>query len=278
MVIKRIYCIVSVYIFMLCNIAHAQTKDIDYSLFEKKTYTQGKYKLPYRLLWPEDMKEGEKYPLFIFLHGMGLGGRDNEKQLKRGAELFLIPENRANYPCIVLYPQAPFGRAFIQVWKKGRPLLIGGFRKFSKKRADKNSYEISLSPYGKMVYEVIQELIEEDIVDTKRIYISGASMGAFSTFQFIAEYPIFAAAMPMAGGAAPCNIDNWAGKTPIWIVHGDKDPIIPVESSRLVVKELKEKGITNYRYSEYSGVRHHCWDEAFKDAEYLEWFFSKCRD
>lgn len=260
------------------NIILAQNPEQDYNLFEKKTYTNGKQKLRYRLLWPENMEEGEKYPLFIFLHGMGLGGKDNKKQLKRGAKLFLKPENRTKYPCIVLYPQAPLGRSFVKITKNGRPLLYRGFRKFTKVKHDKEKLEISLSAHGEMVYELIRELIAENVVDTTRIYIGGASMGAFCTFQFISEYPIFAAAAPMAGGADPSTIDKWAGKVPVWIVHGDKDPIVPVESSRVVVKQLEERGVTNYRYNEYCDVKHHCWDKAFIEPDYLEWFFSKSKE
>lgn len=268
---------VSLYLLIINNLAYTQPNNINYDLFESKTLVNGKYKLRYRLLWPENRKKGEKYPLFIFLHGMGQCGKNNQRQLKRGAEIFLRPENRTKYPCIVLYPQVPFGRSFIQIWKDGRPLLAG-YRKFSKYNKNGCKFEISLSPYGKMVYEVIAQLIAENVVDVNRIYISGTSMGAFSAFQFISEYPIFAAAATMAGGTALPSIDNWAGKVPIWIIHGSKDPIIPVESSRLVVNKLKEKGITNYRYTEYKNARHFCWKNALFEQDYLEWFFSKHKE
>ncbi|MDR2918842.1 MAG: dienelactone hydrolase family protein [Tannerella sp.] len=274
---KIAYCI-PLCLLLANSVLCAQASKPDYSLFEKNIYTNGKQKLRYRILWPETMEEGEKYPLFIFLHGMGLGGKDNKKQLKRGAELFLTPENRTKYPCIVLYPQAPLGKSFVKITKNGRPLLFRGFRKFTKEKPDSEKLEMSLSPYGKMVHEVISQLITENVVDTSRIYIGGASMGAFCTFQLISEYPIFAAAASMAGGADPTTLDNWAGKVPVWIVHGNKDPIVPVESSRAVVKQLEERGITNYRYNEYGNLKHHCWDKAFVEPDYLEWFFSKCRE
>jgi hypothetical protein len=42
-----------------------------------------------------------------------------------------------------------------------------------------------------------------------------------------------------------------------------------------VVEELKQRGVTNFRYSEYEGVKHHSWDVAFEDPGFLEWIFSK---
>ena len=258
----------------------AQSSDADYSLFEKREYVKDRYTLPYRILWPENREKGKAYPLFIYLHGMGQGGRDNEKQIRHRADLFLDAENRIKYPCIALYPQAPFGRAFVHITKKGKQSLLTELRDFSDKEEEcHDRIAMSLSPYGNMLYELVEQLIKDGVVDTKRVYISGSSMGAFSTFEFISEYPdLFAAAAPMSGGAVLSTIGRWAGKVPVWIMHGDKDPIIPVESSRIVVDELKRRGITSYRYSEFKGVKHHSWEKAFKEPDFLDWFFSKSRE
>jgi predicted peptidase len=254
----------------------AQALHADYSLFEKREYVKGKYTLPYRILWPENMDNRRQYPLFIYLHGMGQGGTDNEKQLHHRADLFLEPENRAKYPCIVLFPQVPFGRGFIHLIKNGRPTLLSWLRKFSDREENCDEMGMILSPYGVMLYELIEKLISSKLVDTNRIYLSGSSMGAFSVFEFITEYPdMFAAAAPMSGGAVLATMGKWVGKVPVWIMHGDADPIIPVTSSHVVVAELKRRGVTNFRYSEFKGVKHHSWEKAFAEPDFLEWFFSK---
>ncbi|MDR2040389.1 MAG: prolyl oligopeptidase family serine peptidase [Bacteroidales bacterium] len=250
----------------------------DYSLFEKKEYVKGEYTLPYRILWPEDMEEGKSYPLFIFLHGKGLSGNDNERQLKRGAELFLEPENRKKYPSIVIYPQAPKRSAFVNIMRNGKSAFFVGTRKLMREESNRNEMEISLSPYGEMVYDIINQLIVGNIIDTTRIYIGGVSMGGYTTYQMIAEYPdLFAAAVAMSAGASLSNVEKWAGKVPIWIIHGEKDPMVPVENSRLIVKELEKLGITNFRYSEYEGIKHHSWEVAFEDPGFLEWVYTKSR-
>lgn len=256
----------------------SQAFNIDYSLFEKKEYVKDEYTLPYRILWPENMKMGKKYPLFIYLHGMGQGGRDNEKQLRHRGDLFLTPESRAKYPCMVLFPQVPLGRGFIHITKKKKISFLSMLRKFSDKEVNCDEMGMTLSPYGVMLYELIELLIKDNIVNTNRIYLSGSSMGAFSVFEFITEYPdMFAAAAPMSGGAVLATMRKWAGIVPVWIMHGDKDPIIPVESSRVVVAELKRRGVTNFRYSEFPGVGHHSWKKAFAEPDFLEWFFSKSK-
>ena len=63
--------------------------------------------LPYRMIHPESVKPGEKYPLVLFLHGAGERGNDNEKQLTHGGQMFLNPVNQEKYPAFVLIPQCP---------------------------------------------------------------------------------------------------------------------------------------------------------------------------
>ena len=248
----------------------------DFSLFEKKEYDKDGYKLPYRILWPENMKKGEKYPLFLFLHGMGKRGTENERQLDRGAPLFLDPANRKKYPCIALYPQAPKTSAFVEVVDSKGEVASGGFGRMSKDK--EGGMTVNLSPYGNMVYDLIEQLIKQGVVDTDRIYVSGSSMGGFSTYTFLAKYPdLWAAACPMAGGTDLRTVKNWAGKVPVWIVHGDQDPVVSPDNDRKVVEMLKQMGVTNYRYSEYKGVKHDSWDNAFAEPDYLEWFFSKSK-
>lgn len=257
----------------------AQDSGVDYDLFEKGEYADNGHTLPYRILWPENMEKGKKYPLFIYLHGMGQGGRDNEKQLQGRADLFLKPENRVRYPCIVLFPQAPFGRSFVHITRNGKSLLVPGFRKLSDEEENRNEVEVSLSLYGRLLYDLVWQLVKGSTTDAKRVYISGSSMGAFTTFELIGEHPeLFAAAAPMSGGAVLAAVGRWAGKVPVWIVHGDKDSVIPVESSRIIVEELKKQGITNYRYSEYRGIKHHSWEKAFAEPDFLSWFFSKRKE
>src|SRR6476620_9890924 len=84
-----------------------ENKDQACALYEKKWLISGNDTLPYRLLYPENYDPKKKYPLIVFLHGSGERGRDNEKQLLHGGDLFLRADVRKNYPAIVLFPQCP---------------------------------------------------------------------------------------------------------------------------------------------------------------------------
>lgn len=264
-------------VLLLSAIANSQ----DFSLFKKlefrkefsKSGLSQEFILPYRLLEPEQLNTEKKYPLFIFLHGMGKRGTDNEIQLERGAQLFLKNENRKKYPCYALYPQAPKTSAFVEIIDSNGKKFNGGFSKIGSFE-DAKKMKVVLSPYGQMVYELIQQLISTGKIDTNRIYISGSSMGGFSTYTFISLYPdLFAAAAPICGGTPPDMINSWAGKVPIWIFHGDADSIVPVQASRLVVEKLNALGIKNFKYSEYPGIEHNSWVNAFSEPDYIKWFF-----
>src|SRR5208337_2983397 len=63
-------------------------------------------------------------------------------------------------------------------------------------------------------------------------------------------------------------------KLPIWVFHGDADPVIPVSESRHMVEALKAAG-ANVRYTEYPGVGHNSWDKAYADPELMTWLLSK---
>ena len=97
---KRIISVVCV-LFSLLSLSAQET-------YQKETFISSRGDtLPYRLLLPETVKAGEKYPLVLFLHGAGERGNDNERQLTHGGQMFLNPVNREKYPAFVLVPQCP---------------------------------------------------------------------------------------------------------------------------------------------------------------------------
>ena len=55
--------------------------------------------------------------------------------------------------------------------------------------------------------------------------------------------------------------------------HGDADIVVPVRHSRELVKAVQDQGV-DIRYTEYPGVNHNSWDNAFKQPDLLSWIFS----
>ena len=91
---------------LLCLLV-GQLKAQDFNAYKKEQFILNQDTLKYRILYPEKMKKGKKYPLVLFLHGAGERGSDNQKQLTHGGKLFLDKKMRRKYPAVVLFPQCP---------------------------------------------------------------------------------------------------------------------------------------------------------------------------
>jgi len=234
-------------------------------LYEKKEYVfaDGK-KLPYRILYPEKYDKSKKYPLILFLHGAGERGNDNEKQLVHGAKLFIKDENRKSFPAIVVFPQCPeeSSWASMKVDRAVEP---------AKRTFD---YTVDANWPLQAANDLVRKLSNEEAVDKSRIYISGLSMGGMGTFESVYRNPdLYAAALPICGGGDVNSYNKKIAKVPFWIFHGDNDKAVDVKLSREMVDKLKSLK-AEVKYSEYPGVGHNSWDNAFAEAEYLSWMFS----
>ncbi|WP_315820718.1 dienelactone hydrolase family protein [Paraflavitalea speifideaquila] len=86
----------------------------------------------------------------------------------------------------------------------------------------------------------------------------------------------FAAAFPICGGGDPAQVKIYARKFPIWVFHGDQDNVVVPANSRLMVNALWAAK-AKVTYSEYPGVGHNSWDNAFKEPELLSWLFKQKR-
>jgi len=245
---------------LLCFAASAQ----DFSLFEKKEYNESGKMLPYRILYPEQYDKSKKYPLVLFLHGAGERGSDNAIQLAHGGSLFLADSNRKKFPCIVIFPQCPTDSSWgsVKVDRSKTPYT------FSLDYTRPQTWAMTA------VIDLTRQIASTESVDKSRMYISGLSMGGFGTFEAVYRYPkLFAVAMPICGGADTVHYDKRVKKIPFWIFHGDADAVVNVENSRAMVRRLQSLHIS-VKYSEYPGVNHNSWDNAFAEPTYLSWMFS----
>jgi predicted peptidase len=66
-------------------------------------------------------------------------------------------------------------------------------------------------------------------------------------------------------------------ETPVWIVHGDADVVVPVEQSRSMAMALQSAG-AEVHYTELPGVNHNSWDAAYADPDLISWLFEQARD
>jgi len=221
----------------------------DSDQFDKLTYQSAQNTLLYRLLKPKDVKENQKYPLVIFLHGIDERGNDNTSNLKYITPLFLNDKNRNNYPCYVAVPQCPA----TENWTYP------------------NWYQEPKEPM-RSVIALIDSLSALPFIDSKRIYIMGLSMGGYGTWYLLTRFPdTFAAAIPICGGGDWSQVDKFA-YVPIWTFHGSRDKTVHPDQTRMMVSAIKKAG-GKPKYTEYKKAGHDSWTNAFNEPELLPWLF-----
>jgi len=228
--------------------------------FARDERQSGGVTLRYRLFAPEAAPGGGTLPLVLFLHGAGERGDDNAAQLKHGAVEF--HRRQAAQPCLVLVPQCPEGRKWVEVdWGGG-----GGA----------GTFPAEPSEPLRLALEVVDGLIAAGKVDPDRVYVTGLSMGGYGTW-YAAGMPgsRFAAAAPICGGGDP----DWGKRyvdLPVWAFHGDDDRAVPVGRSREMIEAIRAAG-GEPKYTEYPAVGHDSWTRTYADDAFHDWLFAQRR-
>lgn len=254
---KRIISLVCVF-FTLLPLSAQET-------FQKETFISSRGDtLPYRLLRPEMMKPGEKYPLVLFLHGAGERGKDNEKQLTHGGQMWLNPVNREKYPAFVLAPQCPE----TGYWTYGaRPNSF---------MPEDMPLDEPMNPVSQALKDLLDTYLAMPQVDKGCVYIIGLSMGGMGTFDMAVRFPdVFAAAIPICGTVNPARLEA-AKNVKFRIFHGDADNVVTPEGSRAAYRALKAAG-AEVEYIEFPGCNHGSWTPAFNYPDFMSWLFSRKR-
>lgn len=236
------------------SIATAQQSRIP----EKSQFILNNDTLPYRLVYPLNYNPTKKYPLVLFLHGAGAWGNDNEKPLASLPKIFLDSINRKKYPCFILIPQCTKHSPWVK------------FPEFPKSITTPDTPTTST----KLTLELLNALQHKLPIKQKHIYITGLSLGGEGTFEFLTRAPkTFAAAAPVCGIADTAKAKIYK-RVPIWNFHGDKDDVNEVKYSRMIIAALQQAG-GRPKYTEYKGVKHNSWINAYAEPKFLDWLFSK---
>jgi predicted peptidase len=197
--------------------------------------------LPYLLYLPKNAGK-KKLPLIMFLHGAGERGNDLDLVKIHGIPK-LINEGR-DFPFIAVSPQCPL-RSW---WTHELDALKG----------------------------LLEHVITTHSVDTKRVYLTGLSMGGMGTWAFAGTHPkYFAAIAPVCGGGDSILTRDLT-KVPVWAFHGEKDTIVPLEESQRMVKALKKAG-GQAKLTVYKNVGHDSWTQTYNNPKFYEWLLSHSR-
>lgn len=186
---------------------------------------------------PENYNKEKKYPLVFFLHGAGERGDDLDIACRHGY-MKHVREEGAEYPFIFIAPQCPDEK----YW----------------------------GCYTESLIAFIEYLKSALPIDDTRIYLTGLSMGGTGTWMLAMAAPeLFAAIAPVCGSGI-CWHTGVLHNMPILIYHGDCDPIVPIEESTMMLKNLNKFG-KNAKMKICYGIGHEAWEPAYSGDELYNW-------
>lgn len=188
----------------------------------------------------------KKYPLIVFIHGigeLGNGTTDLPNMLRAGLPRLinkkgLPPDfvvNGKRYSFVVISPQ---------------------FKRW---------------PTPDEVNNVVQYAIKNFRIDTNRVYMTGLSMGGGVTWDYSAKYGAsLSAIVPICGGSFPDNkraqqIASF--NLPVWAFHNEDDATVPVSYSRDYVTKINSyKPATLAKLTTWPTGGHDSWTKAYDPA------------
>lgn len=203
--------------------------------------------------------EGD-FALLLMLHGAGERGLDNEIQLRHvSARLYQYLTVKPQ-KLVAIYPQCPENKQWVDVpWSQ-------------------KSYTMPEKPSESMALamKLLDAKIAEYKIDPSRIYVTGISMGGFGTWDILTRRPdLFAAGMPVCGGADSVTAAPLLKDMPLWFFHGDRDGTVPNDLSRSMAAALQKAGSTKFHYTEFIFTDHNAWDPCYCNPDHFDWLFSQ---
>ncbi|MBQ6600088.1 MAG: hypothetical protein IIX36_00435 [Clostridia bacterium] len=166
--------------------------------------TEG-YAIDYRYYSPVKENDTTRYPLVVWLHGMGDGAYDG-KQVERSD--------------ISLWTSADYQSRFKESG--------GAFIFAARSVEEKGLYwdDCLIYPLRAAIDDFIAE--NKTNIDLSRIYVGGYSMGGKMTLKMAVAYPeLFAAAFPICPAWVPGTAaTSKLADMPVWLTSGTADPLV----------------------------------------------------
>jgi len=211
---------------------------------QRDTFSYNGINLQYMLVLPAEYSRSDHaWPMILFLHGGS--GRGQNLDLVKSYGPPLIAEEQKDFPFIVLAPQCPEG----ETWTTKADILAA----------------------------LLDDIKKRYQIDQDRVYLTGTSMGGNGTWNLLCQHPeYFAAAIPMAANQTLPSV--WPERLiamPIWVFHGDKDDICPIEGDEAMIEALRARGAIP-RFTVLPGEGHYI-SGIYKNRDLYDWFLTNTR-
>jgi predicted peptidase len=217
--------------------------------FQSRTFTDSDQKQHrYVIFVPHKSDPSTRPPALLFLHGSGERGSNGLDQIMVGLGPALWKQKSA-FPFVTIFPQCQSGGNW---------------------QADGADAQRALA--------MLKSVQEEFNTDPDRVYLTGLSMGGSGSWSLAVKYPdMFAAIVPMCSRGDLQSVKKLAdAHLPIWNFCGDQDRKETVAFSREMQEALTASGAKS-KYTEYPGVGHNCWDNAYATPELVSWLLQHSR-
>jgi len=213
---------------------------------------------PEYLLFPSKPKGDEKPALLIYLHGAGGVGDDVRRLQGQARALLTGIDQFKKGPCHVVVPQCSRSR----------------------KAGGRGTWEAS------DLNMLLKGLSSSLDFDSKRIYLTGNSMGGYGSWAWGGNSPQhFAAIAPVVGGIGPGgpkdvtpDLDQWAAnlaKVPVYAFAGAKDKVVPAERSEQMVNAIRKAGGKQAKIKVFEDQGHNARQVVYSSKEFYEWMFAQ---
>ncbi|WDQ17820.1 alpha/beta fold hydrolase [Rhodopirellula sp. P2] len=201
-------------------------------------------RLPFLLYTPKDYEAGQHVPLLLFLHGLGESGDGNFQQIAVHGPPKRVGKEGKEMPFVIVSPQSP--------------------------KPGKDRKEVVESWRTDELMALLDHVEGQLSIDTRRVYVSGLSMGGFGTWRLAATHPErFAAAIPICGGGKTEWADKLA-KIPLWVFHGGQDTVVELHESEEMVTAIQRAG-GDVKLTIYPDAGHDSWTATYANPEVYAW-------
>ncbi len=212
-----------------------------YNYGYKSYYYKGMaFRLKFPKTYQHNVNDGKKYPVFVFLHGLGEPGPiwDNEFHLVHGAQDHANKVDNGTFDGFLFYPQSASGY---------------------------------LQNYGPLINEMIDSLAKYVKADVDRVTLSGLSSGGQAVFDIVESFPKTYSYITPISAARDEFIPKFPDivHIPIWISNGGQDASPTPEGVVTVINAFRNLG-GYIKQSFYPNGGHGIWGNFWAEPGYYQ--------